>query len=145
MYRFNLEPLLNHRRYQEEILQKELAGLKIRLAAEKDKLRVLKKKKRQYLGQLQLKQQSGRPVSEIRLYLHFVDHLSKEMNAQNQRVLRAEKGFNLKRQDLIQAMKKRKTLEKLQEKGFQAHQQKMLKKERDFMDEVAGNQFNLSK
>ena len=145
MYRFNLEPLLNHRRYQEEILQKEIAGLKIRLAAEKDKLRVLKKKKRQYLGQLQLKQQSGRPVSEIRLYLHFVDHLSKEMNAQNQRVLRAEKGFNLKRQDLIQAMKKRKTLEKLQEKGFQAHQQKMLKKERDFMDEVAGNQFNLSK
>jgi flagellar FliJ protein len=145
MYRFNLEPLLNHRRYQEEILQKELAGLKIRLAAEKDKLRVLKKKKRQYLGQLQLKQQSGRPVSEIRLYLHFVDHLSKEMNAQNQRVLRAEKGFNLKRQDLIEAMKKRKTLEKLQEKGFQAHQQKMLKKERDFMDEVAGNQFNLSK
>ena len=143
MYRFNLDPLLNHRRYQEEILQKELAGLKIRLAAEKDKLRVLKKKKRQYLGQLQLKQQSGRPVSEIRLYLHFVDHLSKEMNAQNQRVLRAEKGFNLKRQDLIQAMKKRKTLEKLQEKGFQAHQQKMLKKERDSMDEVAGNQFNL--
>jgi flagellar FliJ protein len=145
MYRFNLEPLLNHRRYQEEILQKELAGLKTRLAAEKDKLRVLKKKKRQYLGQLQLKQQSGRPVSEIKLYLHFVDHLSKEMNAQNQRVLRAEKGFNLKRQDLIQAMKKRKTLEKLQEKGFQAHQQKMLKKERDSMDEVAGNQFNLSK
>jgi flagellar FliJ protein len=145
MYRFNLEPLLNHRRYQEEILQKELAGLKTRLAAEKDKLRVLKKKKRQYLGQLQLKQQSGRPVSEIKLYLHFVDHLSKEMNAQNQRVLRVEKGFNLKRQDLIQAMKNRKTLEKLQEKGFQAHQQKMLKKERDFMDEVAGNQFNLSK
>ena len=145
MYRFNLEPLLNHRRYQEEILQKELAGLKTRLVAEKDKLRVLKKKKRQYLGQLQLKQQSGRPVSEIKLYLHFVDHLSKEMNAQNQRVLRVEKGFNLKRQDLIQAMKNRKTLEKLQEKGFQAHQQKMLKKERDFMDEVAGNQFNLSK
>jgi len=145
MDRFNLEPLLNHRRYQEEILQKELAGLKTRLVAEKDKLRVLKKKKRQYLGQLQLKQQSGRPVSEIKLYLHFVDHLSKEMNAQNQRVLRVEKGFNLKRQDLIQAMKNRKTLEKLQEKGFQAHQQKMLKKERDFMDEVAGNQFNLSK
>jgi len=145
MYRFNLEPLLNHRRYQEEIFQKELAGLKTRLVAEKDKLRVLKKKKRQYLGQLQLKQQSGRPVSEIKLYLHFVDHLSKEMNAQNQRVLRVEKGFNLKRQDLIQAMKNRKTLEKLQEKGFQAHQQKMLKKERGFMDEVAGNQFNLSK
>ena len=28
MYQFNLEPLLNHRRYQEEVLQKELADLK---------------------------------------------------------------------------------------------------------------------
>ena len=145
MYRFNLESLLNHRRYQEEILQKELASLKIRLASEKDQLRVLKKKKRQYLGQLQRKQQSGRPVSEIKLYLHFVEHLSKEMDAQNQRVLRVEKGFNLKRQDLVEAMKKRKTLEKLKEKGFQAHQHKMLKKEREFMDEVAGNQFILRK
>ena len=45
MYRFNLESLLNHRRYQEEILQKELAGLKVRLAAEKDKLWVLRQKK----------------------------------------------------------------------------------------------------
>ena len=27
MYQFNLEPLLNHRRYQVEVLQKELADL----------------------------------------------------------------------------------------------------------------------
>ena len=46
MYKFNLEPLLNQRSYQEEVLQKELAALKIRLAAEKDKLRVLRQKKK---------------------------------------------------------------------------------------------------
>jgi hypothetical protein len=51
MYQFNLESLLNHRRYQEEILQKELAGLKIRLAAEKDKLWILRQKKRKYVQQ----------------------------------------------------------------------------------------------
>ena len=145
MYQFNLEPLLNHRRYQEEILQKELASLKSRLADEKDNLRVLKKKKRKYLRQLQQKQQMSRPVSEIKLYLHFVDHLSKEMEAQNQRILKVEKSFNLKRQELINTMKKRKTLDKLKEKGLQAHQQKLLKNERDFMDEVAANQFILKR
>ena len=59
MYQFNLEPLLNHRRYQEEILQKELAVLKSRLTDEKHNLRVIKKKKRKFLKQLQKKQQSG--------------------------------------------------------------------------------------
>jgi len=142
MYRFNLESLLNHRRYQEEVLQKELAGLKIRLAAEKDKLWVLRQKKRQYVQQLQEKQTDGRPASEIKLYVDFVDQLSKETEAQRQNFLEAERHFNLKRQDLIGAVKKRKTLDRLKEKGLQAYQQEQLKKERSFMDEVAGHQFN---
>ena len=145
MYRFNLESLLNHRRYQEEILQKELANLKKLLAAEKQKLRVTKKKKRKYLRQLRQKQKESRAVSEIKLYLDFVDRLSKDLAAQNHRVVKAERRFNQKRQDLIVALKRRKTLDKLKEKGRQAHQQKILKKERDFMDEVSTHQFILKK
>jgi flagellar FliJ protein len=142
MYRFNLESLLNHRRYQEEVFQKELAGLKIRLTAEKDKLWVLRQKKRKYVQQLQEKQTGGRQASEIKLFVDFVDQLSKEMDAQRQNVLEAERDFNLKRQDLIAAMKKRKTLDRLKEKGLQAYEQEQLKKERSFMDEVASRQFN---
>lgn len=145
MYTFKLEPLLNHRRYQEEVLQKELADLKKNLAEEKEKLRVLRTRKRKYLLQLQNKQKAGRPAFEIKLYLNFIEHLSKKMEIQNQHVRSAEHSFNLKRKDLIQAMKKRKILDKLKEKGQQAYQQQWLKKERDFMDEVAGNQFNLNK
>ncbi|MGD2187733.1 MAG: flagellar export protein FliJ, partial [Desulfobacterales bacterium] len=110
MYRFNLEPLLNHRRYQEEVHQKELADLKKCLAQEKHTLRALRKKRHQYLLQFQKKQKAGRPASEIKLYFDFVDYLSKEMDVQHQKVLEAERNFNLKRQDLIAAMKKRKTL-----------------------------------
>jgi flagellar FliJ protein len=141
MYQFNLESLLNHRRYQEEILQKELAGLKIRLAAEKDKLWILRQKKRKYVQQLQEKQTDGRPVSEIKLFVDFVEQLAKEMEAQRQNVLHAERDLNLKRQDLIAAMKKRKTLDRLKEKGLQAYEHEQLKKERSFMDEVASRQF----
>ena len=141
MYQFNLESLLNHRRYQEEILQKELAGLKIRLAAEKDKLWILRQKKRKYVQQLQEKQTDGRPVSEIKLFVDFVEQLAKEMEVQRQNVLHAERDLNLKRQDLIAAMKKRKTLDRLKEKSLQAYEHEQLKKERSFMDEVASRQF----
>ena len=142
MYQFNLESLLNHRRYQEEILQKELAGAKIRLAAEKDKLWILRQKKRKYVQQLQKKQTDGRPASEIKLFVDFVDQLSKEMEAQSQNVLEAERNFSLKRRDLIAAMKKRKTLDRLKEKGLQAYEQEQFKKERSLMDEVASRQSN---
>lgn len=142
MYKFNLEPLLNHHRYQEEVLQKELAGFKIHLEAEKDKLKILRQKKRQCLQQLQKKQTQGSPASEVKLYVDFADQLSKETEAQKQIVREAERKFNLKRQDLIAAIKKRKTLDRLKEKGRQAYEQEQLKKERSFMDEVAGHQFN---
>ena len=145
MYTFKLEPLLNHRRYQEEVLQKELAELKSRLEKEKEKLRDLRKRKRDYLQQLQKKQKAGRPASEIQLYLHFVDYLSIKVDERNRLVRNAEQKVNTKRKDLIEAMKKRKTLDKLKEKDLQAHQKKWLKKERDFMDEVAGQQFLLKR
>jgi flagellar FliJ protein len=142
MYQFNLEALLNHRRYLVEVLQKELADLKIRLDAEKDKLWVLRQKKRKTVIQLQEKQTVGRPASEIKLYIDFVEQLSIKMEAQRQKVLNAERNFSLKRQDLVAAMKNRKILDRLKEKGLQAYELKQLKKERSLMDEVAGHQFN---
>jgi flagellar FliJ protein len=93
--------------------------------------------------QLQKKQTDGRPASEIKLYIDFVEQLSKEMEAQRQKVLEAERNFSLKRLDLVAAMKKRKILDRLKEKGLQAYEQEQLKKERSFMDEVAGHQFSL--
>ena len=142
MYKFNLEPLLNHRRYQVEVLQKELADLKIRLDAEKDKLWLLRQKKRKTVLLLQEKQTDGRPASEIKLYIDFVEQLSKKMEAQKQNVKEAERNFSLKRQDLVAAMKKRKILDRLKEKGLKAYEQEQLKKERNLMDEVAAHQFN---
>ena len=142
MYQFNLESLLNHRRYQVELLQKELADLKIHLDAQKDKLWVLRQKKRNAVLQLQKKQTDGRPAAEIKLYIDFVEQLSKEMEAQTQKVLEAERNFSLKRLDLVAALKKRKILDRLKEKGLQAYEQEQLKRERSFMDEVAGHQFN---
>ena len=142
MYQFNLEPLLNHRRYLEEVLQKELADLKIRLDAETGKLWALREKKRKTVLQLEEKQTDGRSASEIKLYVDFLEQLLKKVEAQRKKVLEAERLFSLKRQDLVTAMKKRKILERLKEKGLQAYEQEQLKKERNFMDEVAGRQFN---
>ena len=103
---------------------------------------LLRQKKRKYVQQLHEKQTDGRPASQIKLIVDFVYQLSKETEIQKQNVLEAEHNFNQKRQDLIAAMKKRKTLDRLKEKGLQAYEEKQFKMERSLMDEVASRQLN---
>lgn len=143
MYQFKLEPLLNHRRYQEEVLQKELADHKKALLAEQRLLRDLKDRKRQNLQQLQIRQKEGRPASELKLYVDFIDHLTAEMEAQSEKVSEAQRRLDTTHEALIAAMKKRKALEKLKAKGRRAYEQAELTKERKLLDDVAGHQFIL--
>jgi flagellar FliJ protein len=142
MYKFNLESLLNHRIYIEETLQKELAISKRLLVDGKNKLKTYQKEKEKYGLQLQQKQKEVHTVFEISLYVDYVKRLAKDIESQRKKVLEAKKKFGQKRNDLIEAMKKRKILEKLKAKGLEEYQKEMRKKELDFMNEVAVNQYN---
>jgi flagellar FliJ protein len=142
MYKFKLESILSHRRYQEETLQKELATSKKSLTREQKKLQAIKHRRHMYSLELQQQQSKNGTVSEIALYLKYINRLSQDLDEQRQRVSAAEAQFNQKHQSLLEMMKKRKTLDKLKEKGLRNYQQKMLKEERAFMDEVAANQIS---
>jgi len=140
MYKFNLEPLLNHRRYQEEILQKELAAKKKKLAEQQHKLQDIKRKRHQYSQELHQRQKKDGTVSDLIMYFKYIERLSTEFDHQKRQVELSKRQFNQKRKDLVEMMKKRKSLEKLKENGLKNFQQEMQKKERDFMDEVAAKQ-----
>ncbi len=92
---------------------------------------------------LEARQKKGRPASELKLYVDFIDHLTAELEAQAERVMEAQRQFDATRQELMAAMKKRKMLEKLKEKGRRAFEQTQLKKERALLDDVAGHQYIL--
>ena len=141
MYKFNLESLLNHRRYQEEILQKELALSKRNLTEAQQKLRLIKREKHKYSQELQWRQKEKAFAFEIGLYLRYLERLSKNLDVQKNRVLAAEKNLHLKRKELIEIMKKRKALDKLKEKGRMRYRGQILKEDRNFMDEIASNRF----
>jgi flagellar export protein FliJ len=137
MYRFKLEALLNHHRHQEEVCQKELARVEVQLADELEKLRRLKEEKRENTQQLQTKQKNHINVSVIILSVNYIRQLSKIIGKQTDCVREATRKVNQKRSELVLIVKKRKTLEKLREKGQMVYQQKMLQNERKLMDEVA--------
>jgi len=137
MHRFTLEALLNHRRHQEEVCQKELAQTERLLADEKGKLRRLKNEKHDNIQKLQIKQKEKINVSDIILSVNYIQQLSEKIEEQKRCVQEAIQTVNQKRGELITLVKKRKTLDKLKEKEWQAYQHKMMQNERKSMDDVA--------
>jgi len=142
MYRFNLEPVLNHRRLVEETLQKDLAISKISLIDETERLITYEKNRVQLLEELQQIQKEGTTTSDILLYLPFIEQVSKDIERQKKRVLELEKQVEQNLKDLLEATKNKKALQKLKEKAFKTYNQKLIKNEQDFLNEVAVSQFN---
>ena len=112
------------------------------LIDEKKKLKDYEKVRNNLLVKLQQKQRESITVSENLLYLDFLVRLASDLDKQRDRVRDVEKKFDRKRDDLIAAMKERKTLEKLKEKQLKAYQHKLMKNEQDFMNEAGINMFN---
>ena len=143
MYRFNLESLLHYRRYQEEILQKELANFKNQLVQHEQILHRKKQDKRKYSLELHQKQKNGGTIAELIIYFRYLDRLSVDIGHQKRCILEQRKQVARKRRELIEIIKKRKILEKLKKKGLFKYQQQTMKKEREHMDEAAATRCKL--
>ena len=137
MYRFKLQALLNHRRHQEEVSQKELADAQWKLSTAQEHLRRLRNDKHDNVQVLQDRQKEHHTTTNILIYLKYIEQISREIEVQREQVSRAARDVRQKRADLIAVVKKRKTLEKLKENERLAYQQKMMQAERKFNDEVA--------
>ena len=141
-YTFSLESLLNHRIHHEEIMQKELAVCGCRVRDEKENLLRIQQDKERAYAEIQQKQLRGIAISEHIVYANFFEGLARNMLTQQEKIKEAEKQFALKREELIEAVKKRKTIENLKEKGLAAYTREVLKLDRDFMDEIAISRFH---
>ena len=137
MYQFKLQALLNHRRHQEEVCQKELAEAQRDLSDAQEKLKGIKKDRRDNIRKLKAKQTERHNASNILIFIKYIDQLSRDLDVQVQEVNLASQHVTEKRDNLIAIMKKRKTLEKLKEKEWLEYQKNMMQAERKFNDEVA--------
>ena len=93
------------------------------------------------LAELHKKQREGSVISDILLYFPFIDKITKTISKQKKKVLEVENQVEQKRQELVEATKKKKTLEKLIENALRAHMKEVQKGEQDFLNEVGINSF----
>jgi len=141
MYRFNLEALLQYRIFIEKKLQKEFIILKQELYDEKEKLNACINEREKNMIEFDQKQKEGVSVSTSLLYKNFFYRLAKELKEQEFQIDKVGKRVDEKNSDLIEAIKKRKMLDKLKEKGLRSYMNKLANKEQKLIDEVAINNY----
>lgn len=145
MYKFSLETVLNHRKQREEALQKEFSILQKELFIERERLEMLEEIRRRNLEELQRKQRGGTSASGVMLYDNYIKQISKDLEKQTDKITEGEGNLHQKRGELIEAMKRRKTLDRLKEKEWEAYRKEFERKEQIFMSEIAISGFNRSK
>ena len=142
-YQFKLEALRRYRTYQEEFRQKEMADAQRLRDHEKSALDVLialREKTEKDLRALQTKQTTGPHLS---IYGNYLDKIASDIFAQKFKLAEAQKKFEQKHAALLVAVQKRKTLEKLKQKGLKAYFEKLNSEEAKFINEMAINRFTM--
>jgi flagellar FliJ protein len=142
MYKFKLEPLLNHQRFIEDQLQKALAQIREKLDEQNALLEQLLRKERKMTAQLKEKQSEPLSSDDLILYRHYFDRLRQDVARQRERTRETESCFRVKQEELLEVVKKREMLERLKEKGLSAYQEKLLRKEQADLNEAALRIYN---
>ena len=141
-YRFKLEALRQYLTFQEEARQKEMAEAQRIRDQEAALLEELSALRRKTEDALQRECQGSTTGPCLSFYNSYLDKLSADIFSQQFKLADAEKALVEKREALLLAMQKRKTLDRLKEKGREAYLENLNSEEEKFINEMAINRFN---
>jgi flagellar FliJ protein len=142
MYRFSFESLLRHRRFIEDVKQKEFALIQYELIKEQRGLNDLMEKQRKLTYEFKACQKSNIQSQELSMYRAYSARLNREIKIQEKTLEETEEKVNVARIELLSAIKDRKILEKLKEKKKKTFLQEKAKKEQKLTNEAAIAHYN---
>ncbi|WP_028323868.1 flagellar export protein FliJ [Desulfatirhabdium butyrativorans] len=143
MFTFRLEPVLKHRKHQEEMLQKELSLLLRKTEQQRSALQCCFEKLARLMDEVQSLQEEGVTISEQILYCDCIERQKLKIDCLEREIAKMENQVDIKRKELLEAVKKRKMMEKLKENKNFAYIEDMLKMEQKLLDEAAVCRFKI--
>jgi flagellar FliJ protein len=142
--KFRFETVLKVHKEKEDQIKKELGIINTHIQNQTDRLRFMeniadekKEELNQTLGQ-------DMNIDKLILYNNFFTGVKLEKTRQEQVIQEVTEKLNLKKQDLVQSMMKRRTMEILKERELSALKKKQQKTEIALNDETGSNQWRLN-
>ena len=136
MYRFNLQVLLDYRKRVEEGLQIELSQIQRALEKEKQMLLSYQREKSHYEDELLRREEREINVNQAILYRDYLKGMRVKIRGQREIVAKIKVNLDKKQEELLDATKKRKVLEKVKEKGWKRYMDRLQRRERILIDGI---------
>ena len=145
-FNFPLQFLLEYRERKEKQLKRELAEIIKKWRKERKLLEGLKKEEMKCQGELRKRRECGKvEIPYVLLYQSYLEELARKIEKEEMKVRKLYAMMEKKREELTDASKEKKTVERLKRKRWLEFVNYMEKREQEMIDESAIAKFNLQK
>ena len=141
--RFRFEALLQIHKNKENLLQKELGVILTHKQTQQNRQDFLKNTRENKINQVNQRMTQDTTIDTHFLYDMFFKGNYLQNNRQKKIISEINTRAEAKREELVEASRKRRTMEILKERDLKQHKKKMAKIETETMDEIASNYWHL--
>jgi flagellar FliJ protein len=142
--RFRFEALLQIHKNKENLLQKELGVILTHKQTQQNRQDFLKNTRENKINQVNQRMTQDTTIDTHFLYDMFFKGNYLQNNRQKKIISEINTRAEAKREELVEASRKRRTMEILKERDLKQYKKKMAKIETETMDEIASNYWHLN-
>jgi flagellar FliJ protein len=142
--RFRFEALLQIHKNKENLLQKELGVILTHKQTQQNRQDFLKNTRENKINQVNQRMTQDTTIDTHFLYDMFFKGNSFQNNRQETIISEIDTRAEAKREELVEASRKRRTMEILKDRDLEQYRSKLAKLETESMDEIASNHWSLN-
>ena len=142
--RFRFEALLQIHKNKENLLQKELGVILTHKQTQQNRQDFLKNTRAKKINQVNQRMTQDTTIDTHFLYDMFFEGNYLQNNRQKKIISEIDTRAEAKREELVEASRKRRTMEILKDRDLEQYRSKLAKLETESMDEIASNHWSLN-
>ena len=142
--KFRFETLLKVHKNRENLLQKELGDILAHKQKQQNRQDLLKDARKNEIKQVNQRMTQNTTIDTHFLYDMFFKGNYLQNNHQKKIISEINTRAKAKREELVEASRKRRTMEILKERDLKQYKIKLAKMETETMDEIASNYWHLN-
>ena len=142
--KFRFETLLKVHKNRENLLQKELGDILAHKQKQQNRQDFLNDARKNEIKQFNQRMIKDTSINTYVLYNKFFDGNYLQNNYQEKIISEIDARAETKREELVEASRKRRTMEILKDRDLEKYRSKLAKLETESMDEIASNHWSLN-
>ena len=142
--KFRFETLLKVHKNRENLLQKQLGDILAHKQKQQNRQDFLKDARKNEIKLVNQRMTKDTSINTYVLYNKFFDGNYLQNNRQETIISEIDTRAEAKREELVEASRKRRTMEILKDRDLEQYRSKLTKMETESMDEIASNHWSLN-